>query len=259
MTDELRVAIPIPTSGDLEYNRRSWPMYAEAVRQAGGVPVPVELDISLKDVTELFRRCHGVVLPGSPADVSPTRYGQTASAECAPADLLRESVDRILLEEAYAARKPILGICYGAQSLNVWRGGTLVQDLVCTPINHAVGAAVAVAHSISVQPAAILDRVIDRSEGISTADGWRLLINSSHHQAVERVGDGLRISAVASEDGVVEAVEGAGEADAPEFVLGVQWHPERSVGISSTSRAIFDAFCKYARIWAEERVEVERR
>jgi len=72
----------------------------------------------------------------------------------------------------------------------------------------------------------------------------RLPINSSHHQAVQQPGDGLVVAARAAEDLVVEAVEGAGLEDEPEFVLGVQWHPERSMEVSATSRLIFEAFVR---------------
>lgn len=237
-----RVAIPVPTSGDFEYNRRSWPMYAEAVRQAGGTPVQVDLSLSERDLMAVARGCQGVLLPGSPADVNPQRYGQEAVKACGAADGPREATDRILLEEAYGAAKPVLGVCYGVQSLNVWRGGTLLQDLGCKPVNHSAGASVAVAHFVSVRGGGTLDRLADAAERVLRAGEVRLPVNSSHHQSVDRLGEGLRVAALSSEDGVIEAVEGTDEVGAPDFVLGVQWHPERSLELSGTSRAIFRAF-----------------
>ncbi len=242
LNEKRRIAIPVSTSADFEYNRRSWPMYANAVREAGGTPVRVELGLSLRALMELARACEGVLLPGSPADVNPHRYGQEAEAACARADEHREIVDQVLLEAAYAEGKPVLGICFGAQSLNVWRGGTLVQDLQGSPVNHSAGASVAVAHSVFVVAGGILDRLIDRSECIMKLGQMRLAVNSSHHQSVERVGDGLRVAAISLEDGVIEAIEAVPCGSFPEFVVGIQWHPERSVDVSGTSRGIFRGF-----------------
>ncbi len=241
VSGKCRIAISVPTSKDLDYNRRSWPNYAEAVRQAGGTPVEIGLTLSETELMELARACDGVLLPGSPADVNPERYGQQPTAACAPSDPAREVADRLLLEEAYAAKKPVLAICYGVQSLNVWRGGSLVQDLSRTAVNHSAGAGVAVAHAISLQAGGILSGLAEAGEEILSGDEPRLLVNSSHHQAVELPGDGLHVVAVSSQDGVVEAIEATGDANSPEFVVGVQWHPERSVDISATSRAIFEA------------------
>ena len=131
MTTQPRIAIPIPTTSDLEYNQRSWPNYAEAVRQSGGEPVEVPLTITRKDLSALFGTCQGVVLPGSPADVDPSRYGQDPIPECAPADNLprKRSTCFSSFRRPSTSYKPIFAICFGIQFLNVWRGGTLLQDL----------------------------------------------------------------------------------------------------------------------------------
>lgn len=251
-----RIAIPVPTSADLEYNRRSWPMYAEAVRQAGGTPVEVDLRLSARELHAVAKECEGVLLPGSPADVDPSRYGQDAVAACAPADKLRENADRILLEEAYVAGKPVLGICYGAQSLNVWRGGSLFQDVGCKPVNHSAGAGVGVAHTACLWAGGLLDRITAMSERSEDADQIRLPVNSSHHQAVDQPGDGLRVAAVSLEDGVIEAIETGEVPDSPWFVLGVQWHPERSLEISVASRAIFGSFIEAVIAWERQGARV---
>lgn len=234
-----RIAIPTPTSTDFDYNRRSWPMYAEAIRRAGGTPVEVDLGLQEREVTILVRDCDGILLPGSPADVDPRSYGQNRVSACAPADDRRERVDRLLLGEAYRAGMPVLGICFGAQMLNVWRGGSLVQDVLCVPVNHSAGASVAVAHSVTLLGDGVLQQVADQAEGEA---GGRFPVNSSHHQVIDRVGDGLRVTAVSSEDGVIEAIEGSDVHELSVFVLGVQWHPERSTELSGTSRGIFRAF-----------------
>lgn len=239
MSDEVRIAIPIPTSIDLPYNQRSWPLYAAAVEAAGGVPLKVDLDLLDAALMQAARECEGVLLPGSLADVEPSLYGRVRLDACGPGDPARERADRILLEEAFATGKPVLGICYGAQSLNVWRGGTLCQDLVPVPVSHSAGAAVAVAHLVTVDREGLLGSLVAVEEIVRVGMEVRLPVNSSHHQALEQIGEGLRVVAVSSQDGIIEAVEGLQGSDCPEFLLGVQWHPERSVAVSGTSRAIF--------------------
>ncbi len=124
-----RIAIPEPTSNDLEYNQRSWPQYAEAIEAVGGEAVKIPVAASPAEVANLASSCEGVLLPGSGADVNPEKYGHIRIPECAPADPAREAVDELLMQDAANLHKPLLGICYGTQSWNVWRGGTLIQDL----------------------------------------------------------------------------------------------------------------------------------
>jgi putative glutamine amidotransferase len=238
-----RIAIPLPTSADLGYNQRSWPQYARAVEQQGAEPVPIPLAATPAEIAQLAGTCQGILLPGSPADVNPQKYGHAADPPTAPADPPREKVDEMLHQDAHNLHKPILGICYGTQSLNVWRGGTLVQDLTVLPVNHEAGASVAVAHTATVAVGSLFASLVPAAE--LAAD--RLPINSSHHQAIGVPGDGLRVVARCPQDGVVEAVEGG---QAPEhFVLGVQWHPERSIEISATSRALFARFVAASAAW----------
>ena len=120
-----RIAIPVPHSDDREYAERALPQYEEAVRQAGGEPVRIELDQPPAHVRKEIERCDGVLLPGSGADVDPAKYSAARHEKTAAADATRESVDELLLQDAYAARKPILGICYG------------LQDTECFPLGNA--------------------------------------------------------------------------------------------------------------------------
>ena len=103
--------------------------YLEAVRQAGGEPIPVSLGLSSEELKQLAGTLDAVVLSGSPADVDPTRFGAARHPECAVADPDRERTDFALLEHCFAEGKPVLGICFGAQTLNVFLGGTLIQDI----------------------------------------------------------------------------------------------------------------------------------
>ena len=253
-----RIAIPVPTSNNLAYNQRCWPQYAAAVEGAGGVAVEVALTLSPREIADLINGCQGVLLPGSPADVNPQKYGQEADAACAPADAARENVDELLIQDAHNLYKPVLALCFGLQFLNVWRGGTLVQDLTVLPVNHAASGSVATAHTVLVPPDSLLGGMVDREEATVDGQFLRLPINSSHHQAVGIPGDGLRVSARSRQDGVIEALEGgqAAEGATAHFVLGLQWHPERSLEQSATSRAIFARFVGAAAVWQPRAVRV---
>lgn len=225
----------MPTSLDIVYNERYWPEYAEAVRAAGGDAIRIPLSSSL-ELRKLIMECDGYVLPGSPADVDPVAYGQMRAAETAVVDKAREECDTAVLEYAERSGKPLLAICFGLQSLNVWRGGSLVQDLQPLPVNHGAGAQVAVAHSVLVVGQSLLGGLLSAGEAPASGQFRRLPVNSSHHQAVSISGEDLTVVARSAEDGVIEAVEGRIGASA---MIGVQWHPERSVGISAASRALF--------------------
>src|SRR5579859_3458428 len=203
-----RIAIPVPTSHDLDYNQRSWPQYAAAVEQAGGEPVEFPLTLSPAEIAGLINTCQAVLLPGSPADVNTQKYGQEKIEATADADPARENVDELLLQDAHNLYKPILALCFGVQILNVWRGGTLVQDLTPMPVNHSAGGSVAFAHTAMVAPESMLGCLLPADEAPEQDDFLRLPINSSHHQAVGIPGDGLRVVARCPQDGVIEAVEG---------------------------------------------------
>ncbi len=250
-TNKPRIAIPVPTSSDLEYNLKCWPQYASAVERAGGIPVEIPLSATPSEIANLASSCQGILLPGSPADVNPQKYGQEAEPATAPADLPRENVDELLLQDAHNLYKPLLGICFGLQVLNVWRGGTLVQDLTILPVNHAAGGSVAIAHAAAIAPASLLGSATDATEAPEQDAFLRLPINSSHHQAVGIPGDNLRVVARCPQDGVIEALEGGQSAEngKDHFVLGIQWHAERSFEISPTSRAIFTRFVEAAAAW----------
>ena len=232
---KIKIGIPTPTSGDTAYNDRCWPEYAQAVREAGGeaVLLPVT-DAAL--CSRFMATCDGFVLPGSPADVEPELYGHTREEASALPDAAREACDREILGYAERHGTPILGICFGMQILNVLRGGTLVQDLRPVPVNHGAGAQVGVAHMVQVVSMSLLGSLLTAGEAPSHGQFRRLPVNSSHHQAVAIPGDRFTAVARASEDGVVEAVEGKVAAAT---LLGVQWHPERTYVTSAASRALF--------------------
>src|ERR1700744_4067527 len=124
-----RIAIPVPHSGDPEYAARSLPQYQRAVEIAGGEPVVIPLDKTPPEVMKLIESCDAVLLPGSRADVDPVKYDALRDPRTNTADSARDTVDELLLQDAYNMKKPVLGICYGMQTLNVYRTGTLIQHL----------------------------------------------------------------------------------------------------------------------------------
>ena len=249
-----RIAIPMPHSTDHEYGERAIPQYEKAVALVGGEPVRVQLEQTRDAILQLMHTCDGVLLPGSNADVDPARFRAPRSPRTAAADPRRDAVDDLLLESAYSSRKPVLGICYGLQSLNVYRTGSLIQHIhdflpeeTRHRVNHEAGKNVPVAHSVEIERESKLAKIVTAEVGSRDAEVRSRLIvpvNSSHHQSAEAVGHGLRVVARCPDDGIIEALEGT----APDhFVLAVQWHPERSVDDDAASRAIFAALIDVAR------------
>ncbi|MGB2605386.1 MAG: gamma-glutamyl-gamma-aminobutyrate hydrolase family protein [Candidatus Sulfotelmatobacter sp.] len=258
-----RIAIPMPHSVDLDYAERSILQYERAVQRAGGEPVRIPLDqppgeILKIEITKIMESCDGVLLPGSSADVDPSRFNATRSPHTAIADPRRDAVDDLLLRDAYNLRKPILGICYGLQSLNVYRCGSLIQHIpdflpeeLRTRVNHEAGKKIAVAHTVEIESDSKLAGILrgnnrlcgDSRPQLSGGAKLMLPVNSSHHQSADLIGDGLCIAARCPDDGIIEALEGT----APDhFVLAVQWHPERSIDEDPASRAIFQALVRAA-------------
>ena len=227
-----RVGIPYRTVAEEAVNKRDkYDFYVQSLERAGGQAVPVSLKLPQAELVSLARSLDAVILPGSPADVDPARYGAPRHPATADADPQRERTDYALLENAFADRKPVLAICYGIQILNVFLGGSLVQDIpgeLASPVKHdrkgLPGGADAF-HSVRIEPGSELARLAGQAEE---------RINSSHHQSIRTPGRGLRVTAQAP-DGVIEAVEWTGDAN---WVVGVQWHPERMMG-HPLSEALF--------------------
>ncbi len=268
MNTPLRIAIPMPHSIDHEYAERAITQYDRAVEQAGGEPVRISLDQTAAEVEKIIERCDAVLLPGSKADVDPSKFGASRSPHTAGADPGRDAVDQILLQDAYRRRKPVLGICYGLQSLNVYRRGSLIQHIpdflpeeLRARVNHEAGKKVAVAHAVEIEKGSKLAKLVSgkdrewhgfsltskatgRNQALASEENNLVLpVNSSHHQSADVIGDGLRVAARCPDDGIIEALEGT---SADHFVLAVQWHPERSVDNDEPSRAMFSALIKAA-------------
>ncbi len=241
----VHIAIPEPTSTDSAYNQRVLPQYFFALHAAGARPILVPLHERQDRVARLLTGVQGILLPGGRFDVDPQRYGEDSIPECGESDPARTAADELLLQDAFNMHKPILGICMGMQSLNVWCNGSLVQDLK-TAVNHSPGREVVEAHTVRVAPGSRLAGLVPRGERAEPK------VNSSHHQAIRVPGDNLLVGALSPGDGVIEAVELDSE---DHFVLAVQWHPERTYATSAFSRAIFGAFVQAAVVWEPRRIE----
>lgn len=237
-----RIAIPEPTSSNAEYNQRSLPQYVSAIKGEGGEAVVIPASATPHEIAKLVTNCEGVLLPGSPADVDPQKFGAERHSKTAGADPGRDNVDELLLQDAHNLHKPVLGICYGLQSLNVWRTGTLVQHIENTSVNHEAGRKVEFAHDVKVAPDSKLAHLLGSGP---------IRVNSSHHQSADLPGDGLRVVAQCPEDGVIEALE---STSPDHFVLAVQWHPERTYEVDEPSKAIFREFVQAARSWKPREV-----
>jgi putative glutamine amidotransferase len=197
--------------------------YFEAVRRAGGKPEHVSLALPEEELKRQAASLDAFVLPGSPADVDPARYSEPRHPKTKTLDPERDRTDSTILEHALAAHKPVLAICYGCQILNVHQGGTLVQDIPAEkPGTDAHGKTDLVASAMTkdLEHGA---RLAEGSHLQKLAGATQVKINSSHHQSIDRPGEKLRVTARGT-DGVIEGVE----LQSPEnWVIGVQWHPER--------------------------------
>jgi len=236
-----RIGIPWRTSQEeAAENLPNLQNYLEAIALAGGDPValslahPQALHVELGDLD-------GFLLPGSPADVNPTEYGSSNRGKSESADLRREDTDRAILGHAFAEQKPVLAICFGCQLLNVFLGGTLIQD-----VRTETGTSLAHRRK-DLDPEPPDDprhdvRFTPESQLAKLAGATQAVVNSSHHQSIAKPGRQLRIT-VQAPDGIVEGVEWTGDAN---WVIGVQWHPERMRGDGLADR-LFSALVEAAR------------
>ncbi|UOQ61306.1 gamma-glutamyl-gamma-aminobutyrate hydrolase family protein [Leucobacter rhizosphaerae] len=202
-----------------------------SVIRAGGEPLTLFAESALP-AEERVRDLDGLLVPGG-SDVDPARYRQEPDPATSPADFAaQDQFEADLMAAAIAQGVPVLAICRGFQLLNVEHGGTLVQDVPAdSPHRNSV-------HDVTLAADSALAAAIGRSE---------LPVSSYHHQAVDRVGDGLRVVGRAS-DGVVEALEHP-TAD----LIAVQWHPEDTAATDVTQHAIFRWIVDRARDRAAER------
>jgi putative glutamine amidotransferase len=245
MDDKPKVALPQPCTYDLAYTRRCLPDYEKAIVDAGGEFVNIHPRMSLEEIVHQIASCSAVLLTSNHLDVNPAKYGARRELLTADPDKPREALDELLLTDAYQLRKPIFGICYGMQSLNVFCGGTLTQH---------VGDEHQEPHPLDM-PNANSKLPIDPTENV----------NSKHRQAVKQVGQGLTkaeglilidgLDEIASYRKTTEAVVGKSPNH---YVLGVQWHPERSLedtGSLNIFKEFIKAACEYEKMRKKQKTQ----
>jgi len=189
-------------------------------------------------IESVMAHVDAIALSGAVNDVDPLRYGHEPRPKLGPVVPRRDETDMMLLEAAETRQLPVLAICFGIQSLNVYRGGTLIQDIeseVKEPLKHMQGDLFwRRSHSINITEDSLIARL---------ADSTHTTVNSHHHQAIDIVGRDLEPIAWAP-DGVIEAVI---NTRPDQFVLGVQWHPEVGWQSDLLSQALFNHFIAVAR------------
>lgn len=210
--------------------------YSEAIKAAGGIPVHIPLIPDRSFLEQVVDSLDGILLPGSDTDVDPEYYGESPHPKLGRVIPEKDDTDRIVLERAYQRKMPVLAICYGMQALNVFKGGSLIQDIEAQtdgPVKHQQGSPLdRSSHNLKVAAVGIMANIVEAT-GVQ-----KLKVNSHHHQAIRSVGSGLTATSWAT-DGIIESIED--ESDG-RFVLGVQWHPELSWRSDVISRSIFDRF-----------------
>src|SRR3990172_4146209 len=227
--------------------------YAKAVEEAGGIPLIVPILGERENIASIARIAHGFIFSGGD-DIHPRYYGEKPllNLELSPDE--RTDFEIALFREAIGLQKPILGICLGAQLINVALGGSLYQDIptqVSNPLNHRE------IHQVSIEEGTLLYRIFTENnppappfikggqggitQRISPNAVNEIQVMSAHHQAVKTPGKGLTVCGL-SPDGVIEAIEMTDYS----FLAGVQWHPEREPDNDQTRR-LFKAFVEAAK------------
>jgi putative glutamine amidotransferase len=215
--------------------------YSEAVEAAGGLPVHIPLIPRPDFIKSIMTHLDGLLLPGSDSDVDPQRYGREPHPLLGHVHPEKDETDLLALAEAEESGMPVFAICFGLQSLNVSRGGTLIQDVVSQhpqALKHEQGLP-RTRHSHRV-------RILEGSMLGQLAGSDSAAVNSHHHQALETVGRELIATAWAP-DGLIEAAEDPRD---DRWVLGVQWHPELAWEQDSFSLSLFSRFIEEARNFA---------
>lgn len=216
--------------------------YSEVLEACGAIPLHLSLIPKQEYISEALSGLDGVLLPGSNTDIDPHYYGEDPHHRLGTVIPIKDETDRLVLEEVERRNMPLMAICYGMQALNVFRGGSLIQDIESQlegTIKHEQGApATRNSHKIKLAEGSILSEL----DAFTSSNG-DMRVNSSHHQAIGRVGDKLEAIAWAS-DGVIECIKDVRDH---RFAIGVQWHPELTAGHDKFSREIFELFVDHCR------------
>ncbi len=227
--------IGISSSGTVPGSCSAPATYVRAVRKAGGTVLAIPLTETPGQAASVMETLDGIVFTGG-EDITPGWYGEEVLNETVESNIVRDRSDSLLARAALAAGKPILGICRGAQLINVVLGGSLYQDLP-TQRNRGVVHGGGNMHAIGLEKGSVLFRIFGTDS---------LTINSYHHQAVKEPFDGMRVTARAA-DGLIEAYEADG-------IWAVQFHPEKMLNDGQTAwLAFFEAFIEHCRQQSSDR------
>ncbi len=213
------IAITCGTDSELPRRRE---LYMMAVKRGGGEPFFVHPQ---NDLNDLVMRFDGLIIPGG-RDLDPSLYGESPRCRIEAEGQERTDFEFSILREIMERKKPVFGICYGIQFINIFLQGSLYQDILLQvpgSLEHTRGE-----HGVTIED----NQFMEAGESV---------VNSSHHQAIKRVGKGLKPFAW-SHDGIIEAFYGEGFR----FLVGVQWHPERMQ--SSLSARLFEKFVGACRV-----------
>ncbi len=232
--------------------------YVEAIRLAGAVPLVIPGALP-EEIPTLLALADGVLLTGSPSNVHPSHFGEDVLDPSLPLDLDRDDFTLPMIRQALEKGMPLLGICRGAQEVNVALGGTLHQAVHqavhqqpglmdhrgdgSKPVDEEYG----LAHPVQIVPGGLLNQILAGLDD-SVLKGHQFMVNSLHGQGVNRLAPGLKVEALAP-DGVVEAFTFEG----PGFNLCLQWHPEWLAASNPVSRRIFAAFGQACRSYRAQR------
>ena len=204
--------------------------YIDELLDSGAIPYIIPVTKDLKTLTQILDTIDGLLLSGG-VDIDPKYYGEENTGKSVEISSAMDESEQILIKLAMEADLPILGICRGMQSLNVFCGGTLIQDI---PSERGVS----VVHRLDKPETAFHNIVVEKDSPLSEAIGFGThRINSYHHQAVKKLSPEFSACAFA-EDGIVEAIYHKNK----KFILGVQWHPERDYHTTPDSKKILDKF-----------------
>ena len=207
------------------------PTYAEAIERSGGAPLILPFTESDETFDGILALCDGVCFTGG-ADIDPSYFGEETKETCGTIQKYRDEYELKFFDKAYKAKKPILGICRGAQVINVALGGSLYQDInseITTEISHRQSEP-KTEHSHYVN-------IVKGTPLYELVKAERIQANSFHHQSAKEIAPSLKLMATA-DDGVIEALYGTEDV----YVRAYQWHPERLCAIDNYEKLIFDDF-----------------
>ncbi len=205
--------------------------YAESIVKAGGIPLIIPVLSDREVIKSQLELVDGLLMSGG-ADINPRYYNQDFLEGMKLVSPERDRHEWIILEEFLPTNKPILGVCRGMQMINIFNGGTLHQDIKNMTEN-------TLKHIQDYLPELEVHKVnIKKNSVLNNLFGEELVTNSFHHQALDKIGEGLKVVAT-TKDGIVEAIESKEDR----FLLGVQWHPEMMTARGSKSMLkIFEKF-----------------